>query len=233
MMDFADQRASMVERQLVRRGIRDPRVLDAMGRVPRERFVPPALQRYAYDDAPLPIGEGQTISQPYVVALMIEAIEVEPDARVLEVGTGSGYAAAVLGAIAAEVYTIERRAALASAARLRLKKLGCDHVHVRHGDGTLGWPEHAPYDGIIVAAGGPSVPDRLLEQLVVGGRLVIPVGPTRRDQHLERCTRTGPHAIDRDDLGEVRFVPLVGRGGWREERFGVFPFLSGELPADR
>ncbi|MCP3905856.1 MAG: protein-L-isoaspartate(D-aspartate) O-methyltransferase [Planctomycetes bacterium] len=226
MTEFDDQRARMVEHQLAGRGIRDPRVLDAMGRVPRERFVEPSLVASAYADGPLPIGEGQTISQPFVVALMIESLGLDDDARVLEVGTGSGYAAAVLSLVAGVVYTIERQAGLAGAARRRLAALGYDRVHVRHGDGTLGWPEHAPYDGIVVAAGGREVPRRLRDQLAIGARLVIPLGRTRRAQNLDRLTRTGPESYEHDDLGEVRFVPLVGRAGWSEDRPGGIPGMS-------
>ncbi|MFQ5459763.1 MAG: protein-L-isoaspartate(D-aspartate) O-methyltransferase, partial [Anaerolineae bacterium] len=166
----------MVENQLAVRGIADGAVLTAMAMVPREAFVDPDLAEYAYDDAPLPIDAGQTISQPYMVALMLEALEVRPSDRVLEVGTGSGYAAAVLSMIAAEVFTVERIESLATAARRRLADLGHDNVHVRRGDGTLGWREEAPFDAVVVAAGGPEAPQALLEQLGVGGRLVIPIG---------------------------------------------------------
>ncbi len=204
----------MIERHLVARGIRDRAVLDAMRAVPREAFIAAELAEFAYEDAPLPIDADQTISQPYVVAEMIVALRLEPGARVLEVGTGSGYAAAVLGRVAREVYTIERHAELAEAAARRLRELGYDNVHVKHGDGTLGWVEHAPYDGIVVAAGGPDVPKPLLEQLAVGGRVVIPIGPTPREQNLVRVTRTGPDTYERENLGSVRFVPLIGAEGW-------------------
>ena len=177
-----DKRARMVESQIASRGVRDPFVLEAMRRVPREVFVPPALEEFAFDDAPLPIGEEQTISQPYVVATMIESLGLDPDDRVLEVGAGSGYAAAVLGAIAKEVWAIERHAKLAEAAAERMETLGYGHVHVVVGDGTRGLPEHAPFDAILVSAGGPQVPEALLEQLADGGRLVIPVGDTPRAQ---------------------------------------------------
>jgi protein-L-isoaspartate(D-aspartate) O-methyltransferase len=214
-----DERAAredMVERQLVSRGIRDARVLAAMRAVPREAFIAGELAEFAYEDAPLPIEAAQTISQPYIVALMTAALELAPSQRVLEVGTGSGYAAAILSHVAAEVYTIERHAELAEAAARRLAALHYANVHVQHGDGTLGWAEHAPYDAIVVAAGGPAVPDALLAQLAVGGRLVIPIGDTPRDQRLLRVRRVGPDAYEREDLGGVRFVPLIGAGGWQD-----------------
>src|SRR4051794_39112870 len=182
MKQRARDRDEMIETQLRSRGIRDERVLDAMRAVPREAFIAGELAEFAYEDAPLPIEAGQTISQPYIVAAMIVALELSPAARVLEVGTGSGYAAAVLSRLAAGVYTIERHQELAEAATRRLRALGFENVHVRHGDGTLGWPEHAPYDAITVAAGGPDVPQALLEQLAIGGRIVIPIGPPRVQQ---------------------------------------------------
>jgi protein-L-isoaspartate(D-aspartate) O-methyltransferase len=210
----------MVEKQLARRGIDDPAVLQAMGTVPREEFVPPASRSLAYADSPLPIGQGQTISQPYIVALMTEMLELSPDDSVLEIGTGSGYAAAILSRIAAHVYTIERHASLARTARERFERLGYDNIHVRHGDGTLGWPEHAPYQAIVVTAGAPEVPNVLREQLTVGGRLVVPVGPTPRLQELVRVTRLGQDEFRQEDLGAVRFVPLVGQEGWPGSRAG-------------
>ncbi len=203
----------MVRQQIARRGIADRSVLDAMRAVPRERFVPPRMAGCAYSDCALPIGEGQTITQPYVVALMAEALELAPTDRVLEVGTGSGYAAAVLGRIAAVVYTVERHATLAKDAHARLAQLGCENVRVRHGDGTAGWDEHAPFDAIAVAAAGPQVPAALREQLGVGGRLVIPVGPADGTQRLVRERRSAHSAFQRDELAMVRFVPLVGRAG--------------------
>jgi protein-L-isoaspartate(D-aspartate) O-methyltransferase len=207
----------MVQTQIAGRGIRDPSVLHAMRTVPRERFVAEWQQDLAYDDGPLPIGEGQTISQPYVVALMTEAVQPKPGDRALEVGTGSGYAAAVLATIASEVYTIERLAGLARTARERLAGLGFHNVHVLEGDGTLGWPEHAPYNAIIVTAGGPRVPSALLDQLAIGGRLIMPVGSAQRFQHLERVTRTGKDTYEHEDLEDVAFVPLIGKEGWRDE----------------
>jgi protein-L-isoaspartate(D-aspartate) O-methyltransferase len=178
--------------------------------------VPASAAEFAYEDTPLPIEEGQTISQPYVVALMASALRLTRRDRVLEVGAGSGYAAAVLSRIAAEVYTIERHAALAELASRRVKDLGFDNVHVLHADGTLGWPEHAPYDAIVVAAGGPSIPDALRAQLAIGGRLIIPVGTTPRVQELVRVTRTGQSEYQQEALGGVRFVPLIGAQGWEE-----------------
>ncbi len=206
-------RHDMVEHQLVRRGIGDPRVLAAFRAVPRERFVPADLEDDAYDDSPLPIAERQTISQPYIVAAMTEALGLRGPERVLEVGTGSGYAAAILARVAREVVTIERHASLADTARARLAGLGLDHVEVRHGDGTLGAPDRAPFDAIVVAAGGPSVPPTLLSQLADGGRLVMPVGSTLEEQELVRVTRRG-HRFTEERLGGVRFVPLVGEEGW-------------------
>jgi protein-L-isoaspartate(D-aspartate) O-methyltransferase len=208
------RREAMVTHQVAARGITDARVLDALRAVPRERFVPEALAEFAYDDTPLEIEEGQTISQPYIVARMIAALHPQPRDRVLEVGTGSGYAAAVLAHAVGEVYTIERHAALADVARDRLRDLGYRTVHVRHGDGTLGWPEHAPYDGIVVAAGGPRVPQPLLDQLAIGGRLVIPVGEGRGGQRLLRVTRRDHDTYDEEELEPVRFVPLIGAEGW-------------------
>lgn len=210
----SEARDRMVEAQIAGRGVSDPAVLDAMRQVPRDAFVPEHLVPFAYEDEPLPIGEGQTISQPYVVAAMTEAARVSPRDRVLEIGTGSGYAAAVLGTIAAEVYTVERLPVLARSAAHRLADLGYANVHVREGDGSLGWREHAPYDAIIVTAGGPDVPRSLLAQLAVGGRLVMPVGPTPRFQRLVRVVRTAEERYDRDELEEVAFVPLIGAEGW-------------------
>jgi protein-L-isoaspartate(D-aspartate) O-methyltransferase len=204
----------MVEMQIALRGVRDPAVLAAMRAVPREKFVPASLAAEAYEDQPLPIGEGQTISQPYIVGLMTQALGLTSRDRVLEIGTGSGYAAAVLAEIAAEVYTIERVASLAESARRRLADLGYATVHVRCGDGTLGWLEHAPYDAIVVTASGPEIPKPLLEQLAVGGRLVMPVGTTVFGQRLVRVVRRAVDDWAHDDLGEVAFVPLIGAQGW-------------------
>jgi len=217
------ERRRMVDEQIAVRGVRDPVLLEAMRTVPREAFVPPELAEFAYTDAPLPIEAGQTISQPYVVAAMIDALELPPGGRVLEVGAGSGYAAAVLSRVAADVYTIERHEELARLAERRCRDLGYDNVHVLHADGTLGWPRHAPYDGIVVAAGSPDAPPSLLKQLNVGGRLVIPIGASPREQRLIRITRTGEDAYSRDDLGGVRFVPLVGVEGWQVDERPAAP----------
>jgi protein-L-isoaspartate(D-aspartate) O-methyltransferase len=211
----------MVELQLARRGISSERVLEAFRTVPREAFVPQSLLEFAHKDVPLPIGESQTISQPYVVALTVEALAIQPTDRVLEIGTGSGYAAAILSHVAGEVFTVERIESLATAARQRLADLGYGNVHVLHGDGTLGWPEHAPYDAIAVAAGGPQIPQALLDQLAPGGRLVIPVGPDEGSQVLTRVTRVGPQKFRSEPLGDVRFVPLIGAQGWPEEERSV------------
>jgi protein-L-isoaspartate(D-aspartate) O-methyltransferase len=213
---FEAERRRMVEEQLAGRGIRDPLVLAAMGKVPREKFVPAGQAAFAYEDGPLPIGEGQTISQPYVVAVMTEALRLARTDRVLEIGTGSGYAAAVLAEIAAEVYTVERIAALADRARGHLAALGYANVHVFTGDGTLGWPEHAPYDAIVATAGGPRMPPALLEQLAIGGRLVIPIGPFPYEQCLIRVVRAAADDYRHEELDPVAFVPLIGAQGWPE-----------------
>jgi protein-L-isoaspartate(D-aspartate) O-methyltransferase len=210
----AKARGQMVDRQIMGRGVQDPAVLATMRRVRREAFVPRHLARRAYADQPLPIGGGQTISQPYIVATMTESLRLQPGDRVLEIGTGSGYGAAVLAEIAAEVYTVERLAGLAEGARCRLGELGYTNVHVRHGDGSLGWPEHAPYDAIVVTAGGPDVPPSLLKQLAMGGRLVMPVGPSPLAQQLVRVVRTEETTYEREELGSVAFVPLIGAEGW-------------------
>jgi protein-L-isoaspartate(D-aspartate) O-methyltransferase len=214
-------RENMVRYQIAARGVSDDQVLDAMRAVPREAFMPEDLAEFAYDDTPLPIEEGQTISQPYIVALMIAAIQPGPRDRVLEIGTGSGYAAAVLSRVVGQVYTVERHEALVDMARRRLRTLGYGNVEVLHGDGSLGWPEHAPYDGIIVTAGGPHVPRQLRDQLAVGGRMVIPIGPDQRQQRLVRVTRVTHERFEEEQLGQVRFVPLVGEDAW--EGPGVFP----------
>ena len=213
---LSEDRGRMVATQIQARGITDPLVLEAMRAVPREWFVPARLARFAHEDRPLPIGEEQTISQPYIVAVMMHAAEVKPGARVLEIGTGSGYGAAVLSRIAAEVYTVERVGALAEPARYRLTELGYANVRVREGDGTLGWAEYAPYDAILVTAGGPRAPQTLLSQLAMGGRLIMPVGPCAGHQRLVRVTRTDTQEYRYEDLEEVTFVPLIGAEGWSE-----------------
>ena len=214
MTDFRQARQQMVERQIAARGLRDPAVLAAMRRVPREVFVPETLRDVAYDDGPLPIGEGQTISQPYVVALMAEAAGVAKNDHVLEVGTGSGYAAAVLAQMAAHVDTIERCHSLAERAHGVLEQLRYDNVTVHEGDGTLGLPEGAPYNVIVASAGGPDVPAAWREQLAVGGRLVMPVGMSRYRQQLIRVVRLSEEEYDEQKLGAVQFVPLIGEQGW-------------------
>ena len=217
MDDSRSQRETMVASQVEARGVRDAGVLAAMREVPREVFVPAELAEFAYRDSPLPIECGQTISQPYIVALMAAALQLTPGDRVLEIGTGSGYAAAVLSRIAKRVETVERHDELSQISAARLARLGYDNVAVHHADGTLGWPDGAPYDAIVVAAGGPTVPEALLDQLAVGGRLVIPVGEDRDLQTLVRVTRHADGRLEREDLGDVRFVPLIGVQGWRSE----------------
>ena len=213
MPDTTRERMAMVESQLAARGIVDTRVLEAMAWVPREDFLPEDRQSWAYRDRAVPLGHGQTVSQPYMVATMTEALRLGPEDRVLEVGTGSGYQAAVLSAIAAQVFTIERLPDLQSAAEERLAALGISNVRFRVGDGSLGWPEEVPFDAIIVTAGAPSVPPALKSQVNEdGGRLVIPVGP-RRQQSLIRYTRTGNEYVT-ERLLNCAFVPLVGSEGW-------------------
>jgi len=206
--EFSAARQRMVKEQIANRGILDPRLLAVMGSVPRHRFIPPDDLPWAYADGPLPIGHGQTISQPYIVALMTELLEVEPEDRVLEIGTGCGYQAAVLGELAAEVHTIEVIPELAAQAENTLTDLGYTNVHVHTADGTLGWPEAAPYNGILVAAAAPSAP-----QVAEGGRLVIPVG-SRGFQQLEVWQRKGQDFDQQVNLA-VAFVPLRGKFGWR------------------
>jgi len=224
MNKFELLRKQMIDYQLAARGLRDQTVLHAVNAVPREEFVPTELVEFAYSDSPLPIAASQTISQPYIVALVTAALELRPQDRALEVGTGSGYAAAVLAEIAQEVYTIERHKILADTARSKLNELGYNNIRVLHGDGTLGWPEHAPFDAIVVAAGGPVVPENLKQQLAIGGRLVIPVGSTLRTQKLLRVRRISEHEYQEEDLVGVRFVPLIGAAGWEDE--------TGVIPAD-
>lgn len=214
MTDLAVQRRRMVEDQLIANGVADARVLAAMGEVQRELFVPDELRDQAYLDGPLPIGEGQTISQPLIVALMAEAAEIAPGDHVLDVGTGSGYAAAILGRLAGHVWSVERLPALADRARAALAAAGCSNVEVICADGSLGWAAAAPFDAILVAASGPDLPATLQRQLRIGGRLVMPVGARGEGQRLVRVRRTGPHGWQQDDLGGVAFVPLIGAEGW-------------------
>ena len=211
-------RRRMVQEQLIPRGITDRRVLEALVKVPRHLFVPEALWHQAYSDRPLPIGYGQTISQPYIVALMTEALELQGDERVLEVGTGSGYQAAILAELAKQVYSVERMPELARRARRILDRLGYGNVLIRVGDGSKGWPERAPFDAIIVTAGAPKVPKALLQQLKVGGRMVIPVGD-EHSQELLKIVRL-KDGFQQEELGGCRFVKLIGEEGWRTEVSG-------------
>ena len=211
------ERDSMVELQIARRGVRDRHVLGAMRQVPREVFVPPGSEEFAYHDTPLSIGEGQTISQPHIVALMIEAAQVRPCTRALEIGAGSGYAAAVISRIAERVYAIERHAKLTEQAQARFHRLGYDNVVLRTGDGTLGWPDAAPFDAILVAAGAPAVPEALKRQLTLGGSLVIPVNHEGRHQKLMKVTRTSEEIWEEEEITAVMFVPLIGAEGWSED----------------
>jgi protein-L-isoaspartate(D-aspartate) O-methyltransferase len=218
-MNFATARRRMVERHILGRGITDPLVIEAMCQAPRHLFVEEALQGQAYSDYPLPIGEKQTISQPYIVALMTESLQLRGGEKVLEIGTGSGYQAAVLARIASRVYTVERFPTLARRARKVLDAIGANNVNIRLSDGTCGWEDEAPFDAIIITAGAPSIPVQYLEQLAVGGRLVIPVG-TLGTQVLKRVVRTGEKDFAEEDLLDCRFVPLVGKFGWEGEKTG-------------
>lgn len=212
--ELRSARRNMISQQIISRGVRDPHVLDALLAVPRHIFVPPTNRMHAYDDGALTIGHGQTISQPYMVAIMSEALRVEPHHRVLEIGTGSGYQTAVLAEIAAQVFTIERHADLAEDARMLLEELGYSNIRFRQGDGSLGWPEDAPFDRIVVTAGAPAVPEDLTAQLSDGGLLVIPVGG-RSVQELYRYTRRRGE-MEGERITSCRFVPLVGEEGWSE-----------------
>lgn len=214
MSNLIEARNRMVERQIIRRGITSANVAAAFRRVPREAFVPDNLQEFAYEDSPLPIESGQTISQPYIVALMLEAAALKPTDRVLEIGAGSGYAAAVMSRMVKKVYAVERHDELTLLARERIRRLGYDNIELRTGDGTRGWPEAAPFDAILAAAGGPVVPAALSRQLAIGGRLIMPVGEDLTHQRLVKLTRTSETEYDEEDLGAVRFVPLIGEFGW-------------------
>lgn len=215
-MDERREERKWLAEGLVVQGIQDEMVLESIRNVPRHRFVSPELAAYAYYDAPLSIGQGQTISQPYIVALMIEALLLRREDRVLEIGTGSGYAAAVLSQLVQSVYTVERHAELAKEASTRFAALQYDNITVRVGDGTKGWLEESPFDGIIVAAAGPVVPKSLIEQLAVGGRLVIPIGE-KGQQKLLRVHRRSYEEFQEETLCHVRFVPLIGEEGWAEK----------------
>ncbi|MEJ2010992.1 MAG: protein-L-isoaspartate(D-aspartate) O-methyltransferase [Anaerolineales bacterium] len=212
---YQEERLRMVRNQIKGRGVRDPRVLQAMREVPRHLFVPSEQRHLAYADGPLPIGGGQTISQPYIVALMTELLDLSGSERVLEVGTGSGYQAAVLSKLAAQVYSLDRISELAEQARIRLEDLDCTNVNVHVGDGSQGLPEYAPYDGILVTAAAPHVPEALKEQLADRGSLVLPVG-SRAGQILERWTREGD-SFRVEKIAPVAFVPLIGAQGWGED----------------
>ena len=220
LLDRDDRHASdreiMVQRHLLARGLRDPLVLAAMGKVPREAFVPDPLKEFAYEDSALPIEAGQTISQPYIVGLMIQAAGMRPGEKVLEVGAGSGYAAAVMSRIARQVIGIERHPDLAVVARERMERLGYDNVIIVEGDGTKGCPQHAPFDAITAAASGSHVPRPLIDQLADGGRLVMPVGEPGWVQELIKVTKRPNGQLIEENLGAVRFVPLIGEEGWRD-----------------
>ncbi|MCB8945595.1 MAG: protein-L-isoaspartate(D-aspartate) O-methyltransferase [Ardenticatenaceae bacterium] len=213
----ATNRTHMVSQQLANRGIGDEAVLQAMGQVPRHLFVPPEYTDLTYEDSPLPLSEGQTISQPYMVAYMTELLELTATDKVLEIGTGSGYAAAVMSQIAAEVYTMERHELLVAQATATLAALAYDNVTVRLGDGTRGWPDEAPFAAIVAAAGGYEIPEPLLTQLAVNGRLVMPIGTHPHTQQLQRVRRLSKDDYRYELLGGVRFVPLIGEGGWQAD----------------
>lgn len=218
MTDLVKQnRERMVVEQILSRGVRDKLVLDAMSKVRREAFVSEDVRNLAYEDRPLPIEAGQTISQPYIVAYMIEALVLKGGEKVLEIGAGSGYAAAVLAEIAGEVYTIERIEQLAEKAASNLIDEGYENVHILHADGTIGWKDESPFDAILVSAGAPEIPIALKQQLAIGGRMIIPIGGDSRAQELIRITRVDENLYDREDLADVRFVPLIGKEGWELE----------------
>lgn len=216
LTDFAAEREAMVERQIESRGITDPKILEAFRSVPREQFLSAEYADLAYGDHPLPIEAGQTISQPYIVALMIDAAEIKPGDKVLEIGAGSGYAAAVMSRIAGSVIAIERKHDLVEIASGRIRRLGYDNVRIIEGDGTRGCPEEAPFDAILAAASGSHVPERLVEQLAPGGRIVMPVGEPDWIQKLVKVTKGPAGKLIKEDLGGVRFVPLIGEEGWAD-----------------
>ena len=216
MPDYAAEREAMVERQLRRRGITEQNILDAFLAVPREKFIGEAYAHLAYGDHPLPIEAGQTISQPYIVGLMIQAAGIAAGHTVLEVGAGSGYAAALIGRIAGKVIGIERQHELVEIARGRLSRLGYDNVEIVEGDGTKGWPAQAPYDAILAAASGSHVPQTLIDQLAFGGCIVMPIGDPGWAQNLVKVTKREDGSLQQSDLGGVRFVPLIGEEGWSD-----------------
>ena len=215
-MNFDTLRARMAQEQLKARGITDERLLAAFRKIPRHRFVPAEFQQEAYADHPLPIGAGQTISQPYIVALMIHHLRLQGHERVLEIGTGSGYQTAILAEVALDVYSIERIPELLLAVRRRLEELGCLNVHLTPGNGSLGWPEHAPYDAILVSAAAPEIPAPLLAQLADGGRMVLPIGSHESQMLVEVHKRYG--LLDQKEIAGCVFVPLLGQYGWSEDR---------------
>jgi protein-L-isoaspartate(D-aspartate) O-methyltransferase len=213
--DFRQERLAMVEMQLRRRGIRDERVLAAMAKIPRHLFVPSGAELESYEDRPLPIGEGQTISQPYMVAIMTQSLDLKGTEKILEIGTGSGYQTAILAELSRLVFTMERIPGLVQNSEKILRSLAYGNIRFQTGDGTKGWPEMAPFDGILVTAGAPEVPKALRRQLADGGRMVIPIGP-RYSQTLLKISRGGDHFEEENETGCV-FVPLVGEFGWKEE----------------
>ena len=215
MSDFTTLRERMVDRQIAARGLKNPELLEAFRAVPREDFISGDYADYAYQDRPLPIASGQTISQPYIVALTIDAAGIKAGDKVLEVGAGSGYAAAVIGQIADEVIAIERHHELVALAQKRMERLGFDNVRIVEGDGTLGWPSDAPYDSIVAAASGSHVPQHWIAQLKPGGRIVVPLGDPRSVQSLVKVVKREDGTLEREDLGAVRFVPLIGQEGFR------------------
>jgi protein-L-isoaspartate(D-aspartate) O-methyltransferase len=217
MTEFAAERDAMIERQIESRGIREPTILEAFRAVPREEFLSEEYRDLAYGDHPLPIEAGQTISQPYIVALMIQAGEIRPGDRVLEVGAGSGYAAAVISRIAGQVIAIERHPDLVKIASERIRRLGYDNVRIVEGDGSRGWEPEAPYDEILAAASGSHVPPQWVSQLAVGGRIVMPVGEPGWIQKLVKVTKGPAGQLISEDLGGVRFVPLIGEEGWSDD----------------
>lgn len=214
--DFTAEREAMVDRQLKRRGIIDRHILDAFLEVPREAFVGPEYAKLAYGDHPLPIEAGQTISQPYIVALMIQAAGIGLRDKVLEVGAGSGYAAAIISRIAGRVIAMERQHELVEVARARIGRLGYDNIEILEGDGTMGCRDQAPFDAILAAASGSHVPNALLDQVAKGGRIVMPLGSPGWVQELVKVTKRPDGAVERENLGGVRFVPLIGEEGWKD-----------------